>query len=249
MPCFVLKIDDLCKNYHGTVSVWRGLNLTVRAGEVYGLLGPNGVGKTTLIKIITGVLPYDSGRVELFDEPVLPQGNRLSQSRIGIVPQEITLYEELTAEENLMFWGGIMGMRRSYLKTRIKELFLLFNFEQHKNTSVFKFSGGMKRCVNLMVGILNEPDFLLLDEPTVGIDVQTKQLIRNIIMSMNNNGTTIFYTSHDMAEAETICTRIGIVNKGGLIAEGSPEELKQTYSQAGKLEDVYLNLIEKDETA
>lgn len=247
MSSFVLKIDNLFKQYRGaTTPVWNGLNLEIRPGAIYGLLGPNGVGKTTLVKIITGLSSYGRGSVEVFGKKVKPHDD-FFRKRIGVVPQEITLYDELSAKENLLFWGGITGLSGKKLRMRIAELMELFNLEKYGEKPVSTYSGGMRRCVNLIAGIMHHPEFLLLDEPTTGIDVQTKQLIRNNLLLLNEEGTTILYTSHDMAEAESLCSVIGIVKEGILLVEGSPAFLQQTYSQAGRLEDVYLNLIENDE--
>lgn len=204
MTSFVLKIENLFKQYRGApVPVWNGLNMYIQQGDIYGLLGPNGVGKTTLVKIITGLSSYDRGSIEIFGEKLKSYDDSI-RKRIGVVPQEITLYNELTAKENLAFWGGIAGVNGTKLRNRISELMHLFDFERYSSMPVSAFSGGMRRCVNLMAGILHRPEFLLLDEPTVGIDVQTKHLIRKNLLLLNKEGTTILYTSHIIPK--TNCT-------------------------------------------
>ena len=241
----ILKINNLTKTYPGmNRQVLSGLNLTIKQGEIYGFLGPNGAGKTTTVNILSGLLKSESGSIEMF-------GNKYDENRfyvkhhMGIVPQNIAIFPELTAYENLKVFGSIYGMKNNILRTRINELLDLFSLAEFEDKKVSTFSGGMKRSVNLMVGILNNPDLLILDEPTVGIDVQSKVAILENLKKLNKEGITILYTSHDMEEAQNLCTRVGIIDGGKLIAEDSPTNMIAEYQGCDDLESVYLRLTGK----
>lgn len=241
----ILHIKDLQKSYKDmNRQVLSGLNLIIEQGEIYGFLGPNGAGKTTTVNILSGLLRCDSGSIEIFGRKY-DENRYYIKHHMGIVPQNIAIFPELTAYENLKVFGTIYGMKNKTLQERIDELLELFSLTGFKNKKVATFSGGMKRSVNLMVGILNKPDLLILDEPTVGIDVQSKVLILDNLKSLNKEGTTILYTSHDMDEAQHLCTRVGIIDGGKLIAEDTPSRLIATYHGCDDLEAVYLSLTGK----
>ena len=241
----ILQIKDLQKSYKDmNRQVLSGLNLIIEQGEIYGFLGPNGAGKTTTVNILSGLLHCDSGSIEILGRKY-DENRYYIKHHMGIVPQNIAIFPELTAYENLKVFGTIYGMKNKKLQERIDELLEIFSLTGFKNKKVATFSGGMKRSVNLMVGILNKPDLLILDEPTVGIDVQSKVLILDNLKSLNKEGTTILYTSHDMDEAQHLCTRVGIIDGGKLVAEDTPSKLIATYQGCNDLEAVYLSLTGK----
>lgn len=236
----ILHVENLKKSYSGlNRQVLSGLCLTIGRGEIYGFLGPNGAGKTTTVNILSGLLKEDEGTVEMFGKPY-EENRDYIKHRIGIVPQNIAVFPELTAYENLKIFGSVYGMEPSILKSRINELLEMFGLIEFRNKRVSTFSGGMKRSVNLMVGIMHKPELLILDEPTVGIDVQSKVVILESLQRLNKEGVTILYTSHDMEEAQRICTRVGIIDGGKLVAEDTPEQLMAAYPSCDDLEAIYL---------
>lgn len=238
----ILHIDKLRKTYPGhNKQVISGLDLTIEAGEVYGFLGPNGAGKTTTVNIISGLITPDSGKVRLFEREYNTDKRYIKQ-HLGIVPQNIALFPELTAVENLKIFGNIYGIPYAELRKRINDYLGLYGLSEYADKRVSTFSGGMKRSINLIVGVLHNPDFLILDEPTVGIDVQSKKIIVDSLHEMNKRGMTILYTSHDMEEASTLCSKVGIIDNGRLIAEDTPQRLIASYPDCHELEDVYLHL-------
>ena len=242
MSSAILNIEKLTKSYPDlNKQVLTELCLKVEKGELYGFLGPNGAGKTTTVNIISGLLKGDSGQIEMFGRPYNEKRNHIKH-HMGLVPQNIAVFPELTAYENLKIFGAIYGMETKALKNRIDELLELFGLMNFKNKKVASFSGGMKRSVNLMVGILHKPDLLILDEPTVGIDVQSKVVILENLKSLNKEGVSILYTSHDMEEAQHLCTRVGIIDGGKLVAEDTPSGLIAAHEGCDDLESVYLRL-------
>lgn len=241
----VICMENIKKRYkHGDRNVLNGLNLKVYAGDIYGFLGPNGAGKSTTIKLLSGLISNDEGKITILGKNILEHREQLKR-KIGIVPQDIAIYPSLTAFENLYFFGGIYGINQTHLKKRIAYLLHLFGLEEHKNRKVEYYSGGMKRRINLIVGLLHEPKLLLLDEPTVGIDVQSKNVIIENLKMLNCQGTAILYTSHDMNEAEQLCNKVGIIDEGKIIMEGTPKELITQFSETLNLESVYLKLTGK----
>lgn len=241
----ILSIENLTKRYkNGDRDVLKGLNFTVNSGEIYGFLGPNGAGKSTTIKILSGLIPYDKGTISIMGEN-FNDNRKLIKKSIGIVPQDIAIFPTLTAYENLKIFGGIYGIKNKILKERITYLLELFGLDEHRYKKVEHYSGGMKRRINLIVGILHEPALLLLDEPTVGIDVQSKNVILENLKMLNGNGTTILYTSHNMEEAQQFCTKVGIIDEGKIITEGIPSELISKSPNYTNLESVYLELTGK----
>jgi len=242
MSTAILRIENLKKSYSGlNRQVLSGLCLTLERGEIYGFLGPNGAGKTTTVNILSGLLKQDEGRIEMFGKPY-EENRDYIKHHIGIVPQNIAVFPELTAYENLKIFGSIYGMETAVLKQRINELLEMFGLSEFRNKKVSTFSGGMKRSVNLMVGIMHTPELLILDEPTVGIDVQSKVVILECLHRLNEEGMTILYTSHDMEEAQRLCTRVGIIDGGKLVAEDTPEQLMAAYPGCEDLEAIYLRI-------
>jgi ABC-2 type transport system ATP-binding protein len=213
-------------------------------GEILGLLGPNGAGKTTLIHILCGLCSFKEGEVSICGYSLKNQLSEI-KSLIGVVPQDIALYPALTAYENLKVFGGIMGLKGSALEQRIDELLSFFGLENSKHRYIKQYSGGMKRRINLIAGLLHRPKILFLDEPTVGVDVQSKTLILENLKEINREGSTLVYTSHYMEEAESLCTWVAFIDEGQLICEGRPEELISRSEGASSLETLYLQLTGK----
>ena len=219
----MIELKNVSKSYEN-IQALKDVSLKIEKGELFGLLGPNGAGKTTMINIINTLLPADSGKVYI-------AGLSLSENRqkikklIGIIPQEIALYEDLTALENLKFWGEIYGIPKKELKNRCDEILKMVGLFERKNESLKKFSGGMKRRINIAAGLLHNPEIILMDEPTVGVDPQSRNFIFEMIKKLHSNGKTIIYTTHYMEEAEKLCTRIAIIDRGKIIALGTKEEL------------------------
>ena len=218
----ILTIRSLTKQY-GEVQALNGLDLTLVPGEIFGLLGPNGAGKTTLISILSGTVREFSGSVQFMGKNLFRE--RRLRRFLGIVPQEMAFYEELGARENLMFWGGLYGLSSALLKKRTDSLLETVDLADRAREPVKNFSGGMKRRLNLAIGMIHQPRLLLLDEPTVGIDVHAKVRILEIIRQAAENGTTVVFTTHQLAEVEEICHRVAIMDKGNILAIGTLEEL------------------------
>lgn len=240
-----IRVQNLFKTYPGADGpAVNGLSLTVQRGRFYGLLGPNGAGKTTTLSILCGLLNADSGEAAVMEHS-LPAELHKVKPLLGVVPQDIALYDTLTARENLKFFGAMYGMRGKALAQRITDLLEEFGLSEKADRPVHTYSGGMKRRVNLMVGLLHGPEILFLDEPTVGIDVQSRAMINAYLQTLNANGTTIIYTSHHMDEAERMCDGIGIIDRGRLIAQGSPKELLEANPECTGLEDIFLKLTGK----
>ena len=222
---YLLRVEGLSKAF-GTLRAVDNVSFAVRAGELYGLLGPNGAGKTTTLSIIAGLLRPDAGEV-VVDGVHLRDDPQRARRFLGVVPQELALYEELTARENLEFWGRLAGLSAREARRRAAELLEALALTDRAHDPVKTYSGGMKRRVNLGCALLHRPRLLLLDEPTVGIDPQARVNLLDFIRGLQRDGTAILYTTHYLEEAETLCQRIGILDHGRLLAEGTLEELQQ----------------------
>jgi len=220
-----LVVDDIRFAYGKTRAV-DGVSFEVRAGEIFGLLGPNGAGKTTTISIISGLLPPESGQALIFGREA-GGASGASRARMGVVPQEIALYEELSAIENVRFWGRLYGIRGAALEPAVRLALARAGLAERAKERVSKLSGGLKRRVNLAAALVHSPDLLLLDEPTVGIDPQARLHILDVVKSQAREGRAVLYTSHYLEEAEQICDRIGIVDHGRVLAIGTVAELKR----------------------
>jgi ABC-2 type transport system ATP-binding protein len=221
----LLEVRDLRKKF-GELTAVDGISFDVREGEIFGLLGPNGAGKTTTISMICSLLPPDAGSIKV-DGIALEANPREVKRRIGAVPQETAIYMELSARENLQFWGGIYGMSGPSLKQRIDELLQQVGLSDRAKEPVKNFSGGMKRRLNLAMGMIHDPKLLLLDEPTVGIDPQARVNILEIVRNVVKSGRTVLYTTHYLEEAEDLCNRLAIMDHGRLLVQGSIPELKK----------------------
>ena len=221
----MIEIKGLYKIYKGNSNPSvDNLSLSIKKGEVFGLLGPNGAGKTTTLNILCGLRSLDCGSATISGYSVKDEMKKIKPF-IGVVPQDIALYPTLTAYENLKIFGGIYQLGKKELNERIDELLNVFGLEKNKNRILGKYSGGMKRRINLIAGILHRPKLLFLDEPTVGVDVQSRHVIIENLKNINKNGTTIIYTSHHLNEAENICTSIALMDDARIICEGTPQQL------------------------
>lgn len=241
----LIHVSDLNKTYKGSsITAINHLSLQIREGCLYGLLGPNGAGKTTTLNILSGLLKPDSGNVVIGGHHLPEQLSDIKRI-IGVVPQEIALYQELTALENLNFFGNMYKIPPKLLHRQIEIYLKKLGLFNRKNERIKHFSGGMKRRVNLIAGLLHKPIILFLDEPTVGVDVQSKKVIIDFLKELNESGIAIIYTSHLMEEAQDLCTHITIMDQGMNIAEGKPEELIRKHKGCDNLEDVFIKLTGK----
>ncbi|KIL23832.1 hypothetical protein C2W58_02485 [Bacillus pumilus] len=221
----MLNVHNI-KKYYKDKQVLKGITFHLKKGESFGLLGPNGAGKSTLIGILTGLIHATSGTITI-EGIDLKKETKKAQQMIGIVPQEIALYLQLTAKENLMFWGKMYGLKGKELKSRVQETLELIGLKDRANDQVKVFSGGMKRRVNIGCAILHQPKLLIMDEPTVGIDPQSRSHILETVKTLNGEGMTIIYTSHYMEEVEFLCERMAIMDHGSIIALGDQHELSE----------------------
>ncbi|HAQ06934.1 MAG TPA: export ABC transporter ATP-binding protein, partial [Bacillus bacterium] len=229
----LLTVRQLTKSFRELKAV-KGISFSVKKGESYGLLGPNGAGKTTTIQMISGLFLPSSGSIHVSGINMIRQPKK-AQGLIGIVPQEIALYQTMTARENLMFWGRMYGMGGSHLRSRVEEVLGTIGLADRASDKVETFSGGMKRRVNIGAAILHNPELLIMDEPTVGIDPQSRSHILETVKKLNENGMTVIYTSHYMEEVEYLCERIGIMDHGEFIASGTMAELRETIGDRSRI--------------
>lgn len=213
----VLRLHDLRKRF-GDVTAVDGLTLEIERGEVFGLLGPNGAGKSTTIALAVGLLTPDGGRVEF--EGLGPPTNPAVRKHLGVAPQALALYDDLTGEENLRFFGRLYGLGGSGLRSRTSAVLDLVGLAPRRHHRVGGYSGGMKRRLNLAVAMVHDPPLLLLDEPTAGVDPQSRNNILEIVRNLAEQGRTIVYTTHYMEEASKLCSRVGVIDRGRLLALG-----------------------------
>ena len=229
----MLLVHGLRKSFGARTAV-DGIGFTIAAGEVYGLLGPNGAGKTTSISMIAGILERDGGKITI-NRIDIDEGPR-ARALIGIVPQAITLYLDLTARENLDFWGRMYDLSGNVLHEAVDAALEAVGLIPRANDISGTFSGGMQRRLNLACGILHRPKLLILDEPTVGVDPQSRSAIFDLVERLRDQGTAVLYTTHYMEEAERLCARIGIIDSGKLIAEGTRAQLVANLGQDARIE-------------
>ncbi len=240
-----LTTENLVKVYPGVVQpALDGLTLNVARGSVFGLLGPNGAGKTTTISILCTLLRPTSGAVTVLGHDVIQQADAVRRS-IGLVPQDIALYPSLTARENMRYFARILRVARPQIEKRVNECLELVGLLDCADRRIETYSGGMKRRANLAVGILHEPELLFLDEPTVGIDAQSRNLILERLAELNRAGMTLIYTTHYMEEAQQLCDEIAIIDAGKMIACGAPTQLVAAADECANLEELFLALTGK----
>ncbi|HEX9512881.1 MAG TPA: ABC transporter ATP-binding protein [Puia sp.] len=245
MSSLAVNISDLGFHYPGQSDLFFShLNLKIAAGERFGLFGPNGAGKTTLMNLMTGLLPFPEGSIQLLGKEVKKQ-NRAVNKLFGFIPQDFSFYQELSPAENLEFFGAWSGLHRHEIRQRTDELLEILGLADVRDKPVHKFSGGMKRRVNLAIAVIHHPRILFLDEPTVGVDVQTRHAIINYLKQLNKEGTTLIYTSHQLSEAEDLCEKIALIDEGKIIVHDDLQVLLSEHRQEG-LEGLFLNLTGKD---
>jgi ABC-2 type transport system ATP-binding protein len=223
--------------------LFSNLDLSIEEGESFGIFGPNGAGKTTLMSIMTGLIGYNSGSVKLFSQEVSTKKKSFN-SVFGFVPQDFSFYHELSPVENLRFFGAWSGLTAPVIKQRTEELLTVLGLSDVAHKQVQKFSGGMKRRVNLAISVIHQPKILFLDEPTVGVDVQTRFAIVEYLQKLNREGTTLIYTSHQLYEAESLCRSVAMIDEGKIIVHDTLKNLLAQHEQDG-LEGLFLKLTGK----
>jgi ABC-2 type transport system ATP-binding protein len=239
-----VDIKNLGFRYPGNAEVsFTNLSLQIKKGSRFGLFGPNGAGKTTLMNLMTGVLQVDEGSITLLGHQVGQQKKEVNKL-FGFVPQDFSFYQELSPAENLEFFGAWAGLDQQQINQRTDELLTILGLADVRDKAVEKFSGGMKRRVNLAIGVIHNPQVLFLDEPTVGVDVQTRHAIMNYLRTLNDNGTTLIYTSHQLNEAEDLCKHIAMIDNGQIITQGNIDDVLATHNQQS-LEELFINLTGK----
>ena len=239
-----MQIEDLSFHYPDQPGLFSHFNLRVEAGERFGLFGPNGAGKTTLMNLMTGLLTTSSGTIRLFGHEMKKHQRRINKL-FGYIPQDFAFYQELSPVENLSFFGAWSGMTGPAIRKRTRELLDILGLVAVRHKKVQQFSGGMKRRVNLAIGVIHQPRLLFLDEPTVGVDVQTRHAIVNYLKQLNENGTTLIYTSHQLSEAEELCDTIALIDEGRIITHEALDSLLSKHRQEG-LEALFLELTGKN---
>src|SRR5579864_4309425 len=220
----MLEVEQLRKSYGDLIAV-ESVSFAAQPGEIFGLLGPNGAGKTTTIGCICGLLVPTAGHVTVMGHDVVREGTA-ARSALGVVPQEIALYEDLSARENLAYWGGAQGLRGRLLRDRVQQVLEQTGLADRAREPVAQFSGGMKRRLNFACGIVHQPKVLLLDEPTVGVDPQSRVRLLELVRAQATAGACVLYTTHYMEEAESLCDHLAIVDHGSIVAQGTLTELR-----------------------
>ncbi|MBN8654621.1 MAG: ATP-binding cassette domain-containing protein, partial [Anaerolineae bacterium] len=238
----ILEVQNLVKNY-GDFQAVKGISFSIKEGEIFSLLGPNGAGKTTTISMLSTLYAPTSGDATIAGHSVTKHPMDV-RNAIGVVPQDLALYEDLSARENLTFWGQMYGLSGSALKNRVEEVLGQIGLVDKAKDKVKTYSGGMKRRANIGVGLLHKPKLLFMDEPTVGIDPQSRRAILDTVKDLNKQGMTVLYTTHYMEEAEELSNRVGIIDHGELIALGTQKELTK---QVGETETLILHIGENED--
>lgn len=241
----LISINNLSKKYSSSKEYsLKDVSLTISQGDKFGIFGPNGAGKTTLISIVCGILSYNAGSISYFNND-----NKISfkkiKKRIGFIPQDLALYNELSAYQNIEYFGALNNMNKSQIQKQSAVLFDILGLNNVATKKVKTFSGGMKRRLNLAIGMIHNPELLFLDEPTVGIDIQSKNAIIDFLNSLNKNGITIVYTSHHLEEAEKLCTKIAVLDYGQLIANDDTNKLLVSH-QVDNLSQLLIKLTGKE---
>lgn len=257
----MIQVTNLSKSFDELQAV-KNISFSINKGEVFGLLGPNGAGKSTTINMMSTILSSDDGTI-FIDGNDIKKSPNICKTLIGVVPQEISLYDDFTAYENLLFWGQLYKIPSKELKERIATILELIGLSDRKNDLIKTYSGGMKRRINIASAILHKPKILFMDEPTVGVDPQSRNRIFEIVENLNKLGMTIVYTTHYMEEVERLCNRIAIIDDGKIVAQGTQSELQKesnvketveitfqkiTSSQVKKLKEVFPSIIQNKQS-
>jgi ABC-2 type transport system ATP-binding protein len=221
----MIQLSSVSKSF-GNIEAVKNVSFSIDKGEIFGILGPNGAGKSTIVNILNTLVKPDKGDVIIDGVNIKDDGDTIKLI-MGVVPQEIALYEELSAYENLMFWGGLYNIQKPQLKENVNRTLEIVDLVTRKNDRIKTFSGGMKRRINIACSLLHNPRILVLDEPTVGVDPQNRNHIFEVIERLNYEGMTIIYTTHYMEEAERFCDKIAIIDVGRIIAQGTLKELRE----------------------
>jgi ABC-2 type transport system ATP-binding protein len=222
----IVEVNHLVKQYTASDQpAVRDVSFAIQAGEIFGFLGPNGAGKTTTISILSCLLKPSGGSATIAGFDLAREQNKIKR-RIGLVPQDLALYPTLSANDNLMFYGRIYGLSGKLLKRRVEEALKMVGLTDRRHDRVDQYSGGMKRRINIAAGLLHQPEILFLDEPTVGVDPQSRNFIFDNVEALNRNGMTVLYTTHYMEEAERLCDRVAIIDEGRIIALDTPRALQ-----------------------
>lgn len=246
MSTCVVRLHNLTKQYpHSSKRAVSDLSFDIEAGTVFGLLGPNGAGKSTTVMMLCGLMRPDSGSLAVFGLDMTENSADI-RNRIGVAPQEIALFPMLTAYENLFYFGRMYGLHARDIREQIKKYLAIFGLTEKKNKIVSTFSGGMKKRLNLIAALLHQPKLIILDEPTAGVDVQSRNLILDFLDALKAEGVTIIYSSHVLEEAERICSHLGIVDEGKLIATGTRAAIMEEHPDCKNLEQVFLKLTGKN---
>lgn len=252
----MITVRSVSKSF-GNIEALKNVSFTIDKGEIFGILGPNGAGKSTIVNLLNTLVKPDKGDVVIDGVNIKDDGETIKLI-MGVVPQEIALYEELSAYENLMFWGGLYDIPKQELKKNVSKTLEIVDLVSRKDDRIKTFSGGMKRRINIACSLLHNPKILILDEPTVGVDPQNRNYIFEVIERLNDEGMTIIYTTHYMEEAERFCDKIAIIDEGRIIAQGTLKELREisnvqnkggierNYTQGMNLESIYLKLTGKE---
>ncbi len=238
----ILEVKELKKNY-GDFQAVKGVSFEIKDGEIFSLLGPNGAGKTTTISMLSTLYEPTAGDATIAGHSIKKEPMKVKNA-IGVVPQDLALYEDLSAKENLLFWGQMYNLSGKSLSSRVDEVLEQIGLTDKAKHKVKTYSGGMKRRVNIGVGLLHKPKLLFMDEPTVGIDPQSRRAILDTVKDLNKQGMTVLYTTHYMEEAEELSNRVGIIDHGELIAIGTQKELTK---QVGETETLMLHIGENED--
>jgi len=236
----LIEVSNLVKKFND-VTVVDGVDLNIEEGEIFGLLGPNGAGKSTTLNALLGLLKISSGTVKMYGKDFSKNAREI-KNKIGYVPQDLAFFEQLSAVDNVTYWGKLYGLRGSDLRKAVEEALELTGLADRKKGKANSFSGGMKRRLNIACAIVHKPRILIMDEPTVGVDPQSRNNILESIKILNKNGTTVIYTSHYMEEIEAICDRVAIMDFGKVIALGTIEELIDSISKNNKISIEFTDL-------
>ncbi|HEY8936517.1 MAG TPA: ABC transporter ATP-binding protein [Cyclobacteriaceae bacterium] len=241
----IVKIDSLTRQYKGASQpAISNLTLEIPTGAVYGLLGPNGAGKSTMVMMLCGLMNPNAGSISIMGMNVSEQGSEI-RKRIGVAPQEIALFHTLTAYENLFYFGRMYGLESDKIRSSIENYLEVFGLTDKAHKRVQTFSGGMKRRLNLIAALLHDPTLLILDEPTAGVDVQSRNMVIDFLQQLKTKGVTIIYSSHFLEEAEKICTNLAVIDEGHLIIEGTPTQVMSKHADCKNLEELFLKLTGK----